>query len=59
MERIFTERAHLMCPHMNFGIVLSVDRAFDEDRIRKAFEILSDNHPFLRALLGYEKKDKK
>lgn len=57
MERIFTERAHLMCPHMNFGIVLSVDRAFDEDRIRKAFEILSDNHPFLRALLGYEKMD--
>ena len=57
MEKIFTERAHLMCPHMNFGIVMSAERAFEKDRIRNSFDILSKNHPFLRALLGYDKKD--
>ena len=57
MERIFTERAHLMCPHMNFGIVMSVVKEFDEEKIRKAFERLSDAHPFLRSYLGYDKED--
>ena len=55
MQYLFTERAHLMCPHMNFGIVISVRVPYEEDRIRKMLEQLSAAHPFLNALLGYER----
>ena len=54
MQYIFTERAQLMCPHMNFGIVMSVRVPYEEERVRKALEQLSAAHPFLNALLGYE-----
>ncbi len=54
MQVLFTERAHLMCPHMNFGIVMSVRVPFEEARARRALEQLSAAHPFLNALLGYE-----
>ncbi len=54
MQHLFTERAHLMCPHMNFGIVMPVRVPYEEERIRKALEQLSAAHPFLNALLGYE-----
>ena len=57
MEKIFTERAHLMCPGMNFGIAMSVNSVFDKERIAKAFSITAGNHPFLNAVLGYEKSD--
>ena len=57
MEKIFTERAHLMCPGMNFGIAMSVNSVFDKERITAAFDMAAANHPFLNAVLGYEKAD--
>ena len=54
MQYLFTERAHLMCPNMCFGIVLSADRPYEEERVRLCVEQLSAAHPFLNALLGYE-----
>ena len=56
MQYLFTERAHLMCPRMHFGIVLSVRFPYEEARIRDALAQLSAAHPFLNALLGYEKE---
>ena len=56
MEYLFTERAHLMCPDMCFGIAAAVNRSYDEARIRESFEMLSQVHPFLKALLGYEEE---
>ena len=57
MQKIFTERAHLMCPHMNFGIAMTIGHVFDCRLITEAFGKLSDNHPFLRAVLGHDEKD--
>lgn len=54
MQRIFTERAHLMCPNMNFGIIISIDAPFDKDLILKSAEMVSDAHPFLKSLLGQD-----
>ena len=56
-NRIFTERAHLMCPHMCFGIVMSVDSAFEAGRLQKTFGQIANNHPFLRAVLGYDEAE--
>ncbi|MDY5869468.1 MAG: condensation domain-containing protein [Lachnospiraceae bacterium] len=56
MERqyFYTERAHLMCPNMNFGIVCEINSPFSENRIRHTLSVLVKAHPFLTALLGYE-----
>ena len=53
MQRIYTERAHLMCPNMCFGIAIAVNRPYDEAAIRDAVKRLAAAHPFLNALLGY------
>ena len=55
MQYLFTERAHLMCPHMCFGIVMAVRRGYDEGEIRRSLNRLAAAHPFLRSFLGYEK----
>ena len=56
MERqyFYTERAHLMCPNMNFGIISEINSPFDENKIRHTLSVLVRAHPFLTALLGYE-----
>lgn len=56
MEYLFTERAHLACPNMCFGIVASLGESFDKDRIEESVARLAEAHPFLRARLGYEKE---
>ena len=56
MQYLFTERAHLMCPHMNFGIAMTVRCPYDEGLIRDAVSRLSAAHPFLNAVLGYEEE---
>ena len=57
MEYVFTERAHLMCPAMCFGTVMSMDRELNENRIRDTVRELSLAHPFLRALLSHNEKE--
>ncbi|MBO4900665.1 MAG: hypothetical protein J5509_10295 [Lachnospiraceae bacterium] len=57
MERIFTERAHLMCPHMTFGIAMSTETSYDEARVKKCFDVLAEKHPFLRTVIGHDEKD--
>ena len=54
MEKIFTERAHLMCPDMYFGIAMILPASFEEERLRKAVAAVSGAHPFLNALLGHD-----
>lgn len=35
MEYLFTERAHLACPNMCFGIAASLGKTFDKERIEE------------------------
>lgn len=56
MEYLFTERAHLACPNMCFGIAASLGKVFDKERIEETVARLAEAHPFLRARLGYEKE---
>ncbi len=51
---LFTERAHLMCPNMGFAIAFSIKSPYDENRIKETIAVLSEAHPFLNAILGYE-----
>ena len=54
MESLYTERAHLMCPDMHFGILASIPRAYDSGRVRESLAALQDAHPFLRSLIAEE-----
>lgn len=54
-QYLLTERAHLMCPNMCFAIVATIDAAYDSQRIKESITALEMAHPFLRALLGYDK----
>ena len=56
MEYLFTERAHLACPNMCFGIAVTLEKAFDKERVEETVSRLAEVHPFLRARLGYEKE---
>ena len=56
MEYLFTERAHLVCPNMCFGIAASLGKAFDKEGIEESVARLAEAHSFLRARLGYEKE---
>lgn len=54
MEYLFTERAHLACPNMCFGIAACIGKSFDKDRIEESVARLAEAHPFLRARVGFE-----
>ena len=56
MQYLFTERAHLMCPHMCFGVVMTVQHPYAVARIRDTVSRLSTAHPFLNVLLEYEEE---
>ncbi len=49
-----SERAHFMCPNMNFGIVVTIDESFDEEKFKSVIAIMSEAHPFLRAVMAFE-----
>ena len=53
---IFTERAHLMCPNMCFGIVICINKELNENKIADTVKRLSAAHPFLRALISHEEQ---
>ena len=57
MEYIFTERAHLMCPNMCFGMVMCINKELDESRVADTVRCLSLAHPFIRALISQEEKE--
>ena len=57
MEYIFTERAHLMCPNMCFGIVICINKELNESRITDAVKSLALAHPFIRALISHEENE--
>lgn len=54
MEYLFTERAHLACPNMCFGIAACIGKSFDKERIEETVARLAEAHPFLRARVGFE-----
>lgn len=50
-----TERAHFMCPNMHFGNLFEMKECYDEDKLNETLLVLANAHPFLRAVLAYEK----
>ncbi len=53
-QYIVTERAHLMCPNMYFGIKCRVRADYDSDRLQDTLRTLAKAHPFLKCVIGRE-----
>lgn len=51
---VYTERAHLMCPNMHFGIMAQIKSNYDEEQLRRSIDILQKAHPFLQSLIAEE-----
>lgn len=49
MQRLMTERMHLMCPNMAFGLAFELSRPFEEGRVSRTLDILAAAHPLLRS----------
>nr|UWI51978.1 hypothetical protein NZ312_09780 [Clostridioides difficile] len=54
-QYIMTERAHLMCPNMHFGIKSRIKANYDFIKIESTMKLLMNAHPFLRSLIAIEK----
>ena len=54
-QYIMTERAHFMCPNMNFGILVRLNGAFDEKKLfdMDIFKDLAEK----KAAMEKEKED--
>lgn len=50
-QYIITERAHLMCPNMEFGILCSIDCKYDFAKVKHTISKLSEAHPFLKSII--------
>lgn len=44
-----TERAHLMCPNMHFGILAQIESDYDFQKVRQSVGAIRDAHPFCGA----------
>ena len=53
-QYLITERAHFMCPNMHFGILMKLEKAFNEDKVNETLHRMSEAHPFLKSLISYE-----
>ncbi len=51
---LYTERAHYMCPNMNFGIMAEIGAEFDANRIIASVEAVRSAHSLMRSLIAEE-----
>lgn len=53
-QYVITERAHLMCPNMHFALLIKIDAAYERAKVKDTMDLLSQAHPFLRSVIGWE-----
>ena len=56
---ICTERAHYMCPNMEFGILAHIRAEYSREKVLETVRMLQAAHPFLRSLIAEEPGSKK
>lgn len=53
-QYLVTERTHYMCPNMHFGMVMDLEKEFDESQVRATLDRMADAHPFLKCVISKE-----
>lgn len=55
-KKIISERAHLMCPNMFFGMMIKIDRQFSTQKFEESLQAIQHAHPLITACIN--KKDR-
>lgn len=58
-QYVLTERAHLMCPNMHFGIKAMIPAGYDRKKFQDVLRELASAHPFLKSNLVQEAESRK
>ena len=58
-QYICTERAHYMCPNMEFGILAHIRAEYSREKVLETVRVLQAAHPFLRSLIAEEHGSRK
>lgn len=53
-QYILTERAHLMCPNMHFGIKAKIAAGYSKGKVQNVLRELELAHPFLKSIVARE-----
>lgn len=56
---VLTERAHLMCPNMHFGIKATIPARYDRKQFQDVLRALASAHPFLKSNIAQETESRK
>ena len=53
-QYIITERAHLMCLNMYFGLLISINKKYLYNSFSEILKMLFEAHPFLKSVIARE-----
>lgn len=51
-QYLITERAHLMCPNMHFGIKARIITSYDFAKIKTTIKLFVNAHPFIKSVIA-------
>lgn len=58
-QYLVTERAHFMCPNMNFGIKVTIKASYNFTKLQETMIQLENAHPFLKSLIAKDDSEGK
>ena len=56
-KKIISERAHLMCPNMFFGIMIKIDREFHIQKFQESLSVIQAAHPIISTVINMDHID--
>ena len=56
---ICTERAHYMCPNMEFGILAHIRAEYSREKVLETVRVMQAAHPFLRSVIAEDPGSRK
>lgn len=56
-KKIISERAHLMCPNMFFGIMIKIDRKFHIQKFQESLSVIQAAHPIISSVINMDHMD--
>lgn len=55
-KKAVSERAHLMCPNMFFGIMIKIDREFNIQKFQESLLVIQNAHPLITSFININDK---
>lgn len=56
-NKIVSERAHLMCPNMFFGIMIKIEKEFHAQKFQESLSAIQNAHPLITSFVNMDAKE--